>query len=216
MGNKNSKGKGRPKGLDLGKAAYLKRAKRCQDRFVENDEAERVENKNLLEQVASDAANSIETQNEIKEHSRLTVMGAILGAIKQGVSSNPVWQLWNQIQRSKALESEKQASKKMADFGSDVLVTGGTCISLWMAKKVSIVYAPALWVINGADSHCGFGSKLFLMGEFGTKGHKYFGIGIKERYAFYFGCVIAVALYYVLWKLIKWVIRTIKKIFALI
>lgn len=215
MGNKHSKGK--DSGLDLGKAAFIKRSKRRQARLAESAEVENAENKkNLLEQVASDAAESIETQNEIKEHTRLTVMGAILGAIKQGVRSNPVWQLWSQIQRSKALESESQSSKKMADIGSDILVTGGTCVSLWMAKKISIVCAPALWVINGVASRCGLGPSLFLMGEFGPKGHKYFGIGIKERYAFYFGCVLAVVIYFVLWKLTKWVIRMIKKILSLI
>lgn len=218
MGNTHSRGGKDNRGFDLGKAAYVKRLKRRQSRLDDQQSLEKADvgSKGLIDEVATKAAESLETQNEIKEHDRLTIMGAIHEALMQGVRSNPLWVLWSQIQRSRQLEAKSRAGRKLASVGSDVLVAGGTCISLWLAKKIALVCAPALWVINGVAKQLGFGPSLLLMGDFSVKGHKYFGIGMKERHAFIFGCLIAIVLYLFIWRIAKLVIKVIKKLFAII
>jgi hypothetical protein len=212
MGSKPSK----PGGLNVGKLAFMKRRKRrLSQEFAETANSD-VGDTSIIDGVAAEAAESLEMQNDIQESSNLSAMGAVFDAVKKHVSANPLWKLWCQIQRSKELKAKGKAGRVLANKSSDIAITGGACLSLWLAKKVSIICAPGLSLINALAKMFGLGPKLLVLSDFTVKGHKYFGIGVKEEFALIFGCLIAVALYLFLWRFVKLAIRLGKKVVSFI
>lgn len=207
MGNKPSKG------IKIAKTAYEQRRKA---RLKRQEEGNGQTPESLIDTVADVAAETVELQNTLKEQNDANVLSAITSAFFQTLFKNPLGNLMLQIQRAREIKKSQNASRAIADKASDATVSGVVGTALWLTKKVSRVFNPALWIINTIAAFFGLGKKLLVMTEFTTNGVKYFGIGIKERYSFAFLTIVSIYLYLLVWRAFKTIVRLIKKIFVVI